>query len=198
MVACKKCRVEVTIFEYANVFGDDLCISCIERFVDKLFGRLKINLVTSTQKTRRSPHQAWKMVVEKHKHSLVNFYMPTVSKSDIADYQKILAQEIQRSQHGLQEGEKVWNSKTRAIRIAGENRARKVKKILDGHPEGVFCYYCNLRLDTNTYTTDHVIPTSKGGSRKIENMVPACFKCNSEKSDSLNWHKGCKMKGGTQ
>lgn len=44
------------------------------------------------------------------------------------------------------------------------------------------CVYCG---DSNrkTLTLDHVIPQSKGGKDSWDNLVTACRRCNSEKSD---------------
>lgn len=46
------------------------------------------------------------------------------------------------------------------------------------------CYYCNKELKENDkITIDHKTPVSRGGSTKVENLVIACEKCNSEKAD---------------
>jgi len=42
------------------------------------------------------------------------------------------------------------------------------------------CFYCNGRL-TNFWEVEHKIPRSRGGSDKIENLVPACTICNGSK-----------------
>ena len=48
--------------------------------------------------------------------------------------------------------------------------------------DGYCCVYCG---DDNrkTLTLDHVIPQSKGGKDAWDNLVTACRRCNSEKSD---------------
>lgn len=43
----------------------------------------------------------------------------------------------------------------------------------------VYCGYDNVK----NLTIDHVIPTSKGGKNKWDNVVTACKSCNSEKAD---------------
>ena len=44
------------------------------------------------------------------------------------------------------------------------------------------CQYCG---STKRLTLDHVIPRSKGGTHTWDNVVTACEKCNSTKSDRL-------------
>ncbi len=53
------------------------------------------------------------------------------------------------------------------------------------------CIYCgevlkfsgNYKRGEPLLTIDHVVPRSKGGSNDIENLVPSCNRCNSNKSD---------------
>ncbi|AWH33784.1 MULTISPECIES: HNH endonuclease [Stenotrophomonas] len=45
------------------------------------------------------------------------------------------------------------------------------------------CLYCGQQFNRPTLTRDHVIPLSKGGLDCWENVVTACFHCNSRKSD---------------
>ena len=47
------------------------------------------------------------------------------------------------------------------------------------------CQYCGDIFNSNELTFDHVIPKSKGGETKWENVVAACAKCNLKKSDLL-------------
>lgn len=42
------------------------------------------------------------------------------------------------------------------------------------------CGYC---LEGEPYTIDHILPISKGGSNYIDNIMPACLKCNGQKRD---------------
>ncbi len=44
------------------------------------------------------------------------------------------------------------------------------------------CFYCKQKI---RLTMDHVIPLSKGGEHRKENIVPACASCNSRKHDRL-------------
>lgn len=74
----------------------------------------------------------------------------------------------------LNSGEMKWSSTIR-------DRLKELEK-------GLTCVYCGA---TSSLTTDHIIPTSRGGidpriTRLLEsadNTVCACKKCNSSKSD---------------
>jgi len=45
------------------------------------------------------------------------------------------------------------------------------------------CMYCGQSFNRPVLTRDHVLPLSKGGLDTWENVVTACFHCNSRKSD---------------
>jgi 5-methylcytosine-specific restriction endonuclease McrA len=45
------------------------------------------------------------------------------------------------------------------------------------------CQYCGCELDSQSATIDHILPRSKGGMHKWENVVACCLKCNRKKGD---------------
>ena len=54
------------------------------------------------------------------------------------------------------------------------------------------CIYCNkeCRRDVeqcspDKATVDHIVPTSKGGSRKMDNLTLSCFSCNQKKGNTI-------------
>jgi 5-methylcytosine-specific restriction endonuclease McrA len=51
------------------------------------------------------------------------------------------------------------------------------------------CFWCSRRLNWAQKdirpTLDHVIPQSEGGSHEAENLVVACYRCNSERNFDL-------------
>lgn len=49
--------------------------------------------------------------------------------------------------------------------------------------DGMICTYCEGRLTNFDIVLDHVIPRTKGGSDRSDNLVVSCKKCNSKKSD---------------
>lgn len=47
----------------------------------------------------------------------------------------------------------------------------------------LICQYCATALTTETYSLDHVLPRSRGGTSEWDNIVACCKDCNSEKAD---------------
>lgn len=47
------------------------------------------------------------------------------------------------------------------------------------------CAHCGKSLTIQTMQKDHSIPWSKGGASDVENIVPLCKECNSEKADNI-------------
>lgn len=56
------------------------------------------------------------------------------------------------------------------------------------------CQYCGTGLYEKNETIDHVIPTSKGGKHRWENVVACCRSCNAKKGDKLLGEIGFKLK----
>jgi 5-methylcytosine-specific restriction endonuclease McrA len=73
------------------------------------------------------------------------------------------------------------------IRMVRKSRVRKVSikfsranvLLRDGH----MCAYCGGEFEPNQLNYDHVIPRSRGGRTDWENIVAACYRCNSKKGD---------------
>lgn len=65
---------------------------------------------------------------------------------------------------------------------SGAKRKLPTKKVLAvARRHGFQCAYCSCELDEETFTVDHKVPVSKGGTDDLENLVPACRSCNSSK-----------------
>jgi len=82
------------------------------------------------------------------------------------------------------------------------------KKIPNGIKEEIFfsrsvheCCFCGVRMLPNSdgvfldnrgekATLEHIWPSSLGGDSVIENLVPACGACNTEKADIFVWEQG--------
>ena len=47
------------------------------------------------------------------------------------------------------------------------------------------CQYCDTRLPASDLTFDHVVPRSKGGRSRWDNVVAACSPCNLKKANKM-------------
>ena len=45
------------------------------------------------------------------------------------------------------------------------------------------CHYCRNLFGYYSITADHKIPKSKGGTDHKDNLLPACYECNTNKAD---------------
>lgn len=45
------------------------------------------------------------------------------------------------------------------------------------------CQYCEIKLDSETATVDHVLPRCRGGKHEWQNVVTCCLRCNRKKGD---------------
>lgn len=51
------------------------------------------------------------------------------------------------------------------------------------------CYRCGTLLTEDTVTVDRIIPGSRGGTYRRNNIRPACGTCNSVTGNHLQWGK---------
>lgn len=63
------------------------------------------------------------------------------------------------------------------------NRTQKLSKKNIIIRDKYTCAYCKGIFSEKTLTLDHIIPKSRGGSSKWDNLVAACKRCNSKKAD---------------
>lgn len=49
--------------------------------------------------------------------------------------------------------------------------------------DNYICQYCDIKLDMQTATVDHVLPRCRGGKHEWNNVVTCCLKCNRKKGD---------------
>lgn len=59
---------------------------------------------------------------------------------------------------------------------------------------GWTCYYCKVEISRyhpvdywKRATIDHLVPLSRGGTNRQENLVGSCYRCNREKADIRTW-----------
>lgn len=66
------------------------------------------------------------------------------------------------------------------------------KKVLFNR-DGWRCQFCGLKLNWETITIDHVMPSSRGGGTTWHNCVAACKPCNKRKANRTPDEAGMKM-----
>jgi 5-methylcytosine-specific restriction protein A len=69
------------------------------------------------------------------------------------------------------------------VRDATSSRYKLRQKIFEKF--GGVCAYCNKELSFETFTIDHILPKSRGGTNEFSNLTVACKKCNQEKADKI-------------
>ena len=55
-------------------------------------------------------------------------------------------------------------------------KIEKLYNMFDGK-----CAYCGSQIEMKSFQVDHIIPRSRGGDNKIENLHPCCKECNEAK-----------------
>ena len=51
--------------------------------------------------------------------------------------------------------------------------------------DGFVCMYCGASAKESKLEIDHILPVSKGGKNKLNNLITSCFECNRGKSARL-------------
>lgn len=80
---------------------------------------------------------------------------------------------------------------------AASNRkiGKETRRALIGTAQFHTCYLCGEQLDPKTtddqassfFTAEHLWPCSLGGDSIIDNLLPACIKCQKAKANSMAW-----------
>jgi len=70
------------------------------------------------------------------------------------------------------------------------NSAKMTLRLIDR--DGLHCHYCKVLLKftdaiglRNRGTVEHIIPSSKGGTDDMSNLVLACVPCNTKKGNKI-------------
>ena len=73
---------------------------------------------------------------------------------------------------------RAWSANKRAREAGAEGRL----KACDVISRKATCWYCGI---VGNCVMDHLVPLSRGGENSPENIVPACWACNSSKGNKL-------------
>lgn len=88
--------------------------------------------------------------------------------------------------------EEVYRSTTLVIKMPAvvrllnkltRKRGVKFSRINVATRDGFACQYCGAKRSLSKLNYDHVVPRSQGGKTCWENIVMACYECNSRKRD---------------
>jgi 5-methylcytosine-specific restriction endonuclease McrA len=55
------------------------------------------------------------------------------------------------------------------------------------------CQYCGVHVSPDSYTLDHIIPKTRGGTTNWNNIVTCCSPCNQKKGDKSLQQAGMKL-----
>lgn len=74
----------------------------------------------------------------------------------------------------------------------GSSRARKAR--LFGTREFVPCVFCEMQLNFEQATVEHIVPINKGGPNVLENLTISCRMCNNNRNSTPfdEWKKVAK------
>jgi 5-methylcytosine-specific restriction endonuclease McrA len=64
-------------------------------------------------------------------------------------------------------------------RMSSRTRKHRYEALL--RRDGDTCFWCEVGLTSATRTLDHLVPLSKGGSNRLDNLVLSCEPCNAER-----------------
>lgn len=98
------------------------------------------------------------------------------------------ASAVARGRAQTPKGQRAGRRRDRESSAAGLTAAARRRLRLHWVARGIGCAFC----DGAAETVDHVIPLSRGGSNFEGNLLPACRRCNSARSDLLlsEWRHG--------
>jgi hypothetical protein len=72
------------------------------------------------------------------------------------------------------------------LKYSGKNVKRRTsgyaKNFIDKHKDAR-CLYCDIELNNDNATADHIIPISNGGNNTQVNLIVCCKSCNGERGN---------------
>ena len=72
------------------------------------------------------------------------------------------------------------------LKYSGKNVKRRTsgyaKEFIDKHQDAT-CLYCDVKLDYDNATADHIVPISNGGNNTQVNLIVCCNDCNAERGN---------------
>ena len=157
---CKVCRSD-----YLRVWNKtEAGVKNRKRSWANFYSKNKVFCVNRSRAYRAAHPEETRLYNRQYKEynrDLVSTYNKTYAKNN---KEKILA--------------KNHNRRSRLKGAEGKITASVIKQIVSVN--NYCCAYCTKEIKTG-YTIDHIIPLSRGGTNKIDNLTLACRSCNSSK-----------------
>lgn len=82
----------------------------------------------------------------------------------------------------------------RLLRKIRGKRSIKFSRINVAMRDDFSCQYCRRKLPLRKLTYDHVVPRSRGGKTRWQNIVMACYPCNEKKAARTPREAGMKLR----
>lgn len=74
-----------------------------------------------------------------------------------------------------------------------QSRGVKFSRLNVWRRDGGRCQYCGEKISLSEMTYDHVIPASRGGTRRFENVVACCYRDNQRKAGRTPEEAGMRL-----
>ena len=98
---------------------------------------------------------------------------------------------------GIYDQKGKWKNENVLLKPFVRSTAKSYRKIIVNFladRDGWKCVCCNIQLNEDIATIDHIIPLSLGGEEKMENLRINCLRCNVSKGHEIRKARGWKGK----
>lgn len=69
--------------------------------------------------------------------------------------------------------------------MTSKQKRSKKRQLVERYGYECRCYWCRSSFPIEQLTLDHLLPISRGGSNRLENLRLACRSCNQLRGNSL-------------
>ena len=195
---CNKCNEEKLIdcFPINGKYVRSICKKChaqkrylfVSKNKSKVLKQNKISYVKNKKEILLKKKEYYiknqKLILENHKE----YYIKN---------KELILKKIHEYRQKYPEVYRASNSKRRAKIVGAICKISTQDIIKLKEKYNYCCAYCGqLNCKDNPLQIDHMIPLSKGGAHVIDNLLPACRKCNLTKF-VMNWNDWCEKIGYT-
>ena len=177
---CKTCGIEKTLSEFNGYQRNNKwnysssCKVCKKDISAEWYKANSARILTEKKDVRTNLTAQQKENYKNKKSKSARKYYLNGGKEKIRTY-------TQKNSKFVRRNKQVNNIKRRALKLNclsfPYTKAEIIKR------DGLNCYLCGKLLHENEVTLDHVLPLSRAGQDKPENIKISCRSCNSSKKD---------------